>query len=45
MENNITSKKERISIIEIMPQYPKHSRHNIYAKIKISPLEIVGLHP
>ena len=43
MENNITAQKNKMSIIGIIPQYPQHSRHNIYAKIKMPPVGIISV--
>ena len=36
-------KKESISIIGIIPQYPKHSQQNIYAKIKMPPIGVIAV--
>ncbi|MFH1591877.1 MAG: radical SAM protein [Candidatus Woesearchaeota archaeon] len=41
--NNNQAKEEGISIIGIIPQYPKHSQHNIYAKIKMPPVGIISI--
>jgi len=32
--------KKELTIIGIIPQYPQHSQHNIYAKIKMPPVGI-----
>jgi len=41
-EGNRNMKKE-LTIIGIIPQYPKHSQHNIYAKIKMPPVGILSV--
>ena len=43
MQDNYHSKKEGISIIGIIPQYPKHSQHNIYAKLKMPPIGLESI--
>lgn len=43
MKISPTSKPEPISIIGIIPQYPTHSRFNIYAKIKMPPVGIISI--
>jgi radical SAM superfamily enzyme YgiQ (UPF0313 family) len=35
--------KKELTIIGIIPQYPKHSQHNIYAKIKMPPVGILSV--
>ncbi|MGP8153230.1 MAG: B12-binding domain-containing radical SAM protein [Smithella sp.] len=35
--------KKEFTIIGIIPQYPKHSQHNIYAKIKMPPVGILSV--
>ncbi|KUG23413.1 radical sam domain protein [hydrocarbon metagenome] len=35
--------KKELSIIGIIPQYPKHSQNNIYAKIKMPPVGILSV--
>ncbi len=35
--------KRNISLIGIIPKYPKHSQHNIYGKIKMPPVGIVSV--
>ena len=35
--------RKKLTIIGIIPQYPKHSQHNIYAKIKMPPVGIVSV--
>jgi radical SAM superfamily enzyme YgiQ (UPF0313 family) len=35
--------KNTISVIGVIPQYPKLSQHNIYAKVKMPPLGIVAV--
>lgn len=34
---------KELTIIGIIPQYPKHSQHNIYAKIKMPPVGILSV--
>ncbi len=34
---------KELTIIGIIPQYPKHSQHNIYAKIKMPPVGIISV--
>lgn len=44
MMDSVNSSKEKgISVIGVIPQYPKHSQHNIYAKIKMPPVGIVSI--
>src|SRR3989338_3895041 len=43
MEPNSHYRERHISIIGIIPQYPKHSQHNIFAKIKMPPVGIVSI--
>jgi radical SAM superfamily enzyme YgiQ (UPF0313 family) len=35
--------KKELTVIGIIPQYPKHSQHNIYAKIKMPPVGILSV--
>lgn len=35
--------KRDLSIIGIIPQYPKHSQQNIYARIKMPPVGLVSI--
>ncbi len=42
MEGNLIMKKE-LTIIGVIPQYPKHSQNNIYAKIKMPPVGILSV--
>jgi radical SAM superfamily enzyme YgiQ (UPF0313 family) len=35
--------KKELSIIGIIPQYPKHSQNNIYAKVKMPPVGILSV--
>jgi hypothetical protein len=35
--------KNELTIIGVIPQYPKHSQHNIYAKIKMPPVGILSV--
>ena len=35
--------KEKKSIIGVIPQYPKHSQQNVYARVKMPPLGIVSV--
>jgi radical SAM superfamily enzyme YgiQ (UPF0313 family) len=42
MEGNLIMKKG-LTIIGIIPRYPKHSQHNIYAKIKMPPVGILSV--
>ena len=39
----LTMENPEISIIGIIPQYPKHSQQNIYAKIKMPPLGVIAV--
>lgn len=34
---------EQLSVIGIIPQYPKHSQHNIYAKVRMPPVGIISI--
>ena len=43
MVGNYHSKEEGISIIGVIPQYPKHSQHNIYAKVKMPPVGLESI--
>ncbi len=43
MDSVNSSKEKRISIIGVIPQYPRHSQQNIYAKIKMPPVGIVSV--
>ncbi len=43
MVGNYHSKKEGISVIGVIPQYPKHSQHNIYAKVKMPPIGLESI--
>ena len=36
-------KGERISVIGIIPQYPNHSRYNVYSRVKMPPVGIVSV--
>jgi radical SAM superfamily enzyme YgiQ (UPF0313 family) len=42
MGGNLIMKKE-LTIIGIIPRYPKHSQNNIYAKIKMPPVGILSV--
>ena len=42
MEGNLIMQKE-LTIIGVIPQYPKHSQNNIYAKIKMPPVGILSV--
>jgi radical SAM superfamily enzyme YgiQ (UPF0313 family) len=42
VEGNLIMKKE-LTIIGVIPQYPKHSQNNIYAKIKMPPVGILSV--
>jgi len=42
VEGNFIMKKE-LTIIGVIPQYPKHSQNNIYAKIKMPPVGILSV--
>ncbi len=35
--------KKKLTIVGIIPQYPKHSQYNIYAKIKMPPVGILSV--
>ena len=35
--------KKELTIIGIIPQYPRHSQNNIYAKIKMPPVGILSV--
>ena len=35
--------QEKTTIIGIIPQYPKHSQNNIYAKVKMPPVGIISV--
>ena len=35
--------KKELTVIGIIPQYPKHSQNNIYAKIKMPPVGILSV--
>ncbi len=36
-------KRENISIIGIIPQYPRHSQNNIFAKIRMPPVGLISI--
>ncbi|MBU1201717.1 MAG: B12-binding domain-containing radical SAM protein [Nanoarchaeota archaeon] len=36
-------KNKEISIIGVIPQYPAHSKHNIYARVKMPPVGIISI--
>ncbi len=38
-----SNSKKNISIIGIIPQYPSHSRHNIYARVRMPPVGIISI--
>jgi radical SAM superfamily enzyme YgiQ (UPF0313 family) len=42
VEGDLIMKKE-LTIIGVIPQYPKHSQNNIYAKIKMPPVGILSV--
>ena len=35
--------KKELTVIGIIPQYPRHSQNNIYAKIKMPPVGILSV--
>src|SRR3989339_1228603 len=43
MESKDNSKNSDISVIGIIPKYPKHSQQNIYAKIKMPPIGVIAV--
>ncbi len=40
---NKSLNKGKISVIGIIPQYPKHSQYNIYANVKMPPVGIISV--
>lgn len=43
MRNKNYSNRGKISIIGVIPQYPKHSQNNIYAKVRMPPVGIISV--
>ena len=43
MEDDIKTNNKKISVIGIIPKYPKHSQYNIYAHIRMPPLGIISV--
>ncbi|MFH0867840.1 MAG: radical SAM protein, partial [Candidatus Woesearchaeota archaeon] len=37
------SEREEISIIGAIPQYPRHSQHNVYGKVRMPPVGIISV--
>ncbi len=35
--------RDNISVIGVIPQYPSHSQHNIYAKVRMPPVGIISV--
>jgi radical SAM superfamily enzyme YgiQ (UPF0313 family) len=43
MKNTNQLNKQKISVIGIIPQYPKHSQYNVYANVKMPPVGIISV--